>query len=584
MKTKFIILVYILSLGYSVYADAIINRNYSARSSSIQSSSIVRSNLDSVNLDNVSLNAAISELERKIKNNSDDYSLYVSLSELYIRNKQYEKSFDELDFLNNLEKKDKLDNSVKSDVYKLLEKLKRMQKYSYDKSSIYLNMALLSSILDNKKDVEMYLNTAASNISDINLLKKSLNSLADSFDNYGQIISICDRILYQNPNDVEVKKLRASYYLLSNNNDAAISDFIDVIKLKPEDDETKYTLYKLLANKNLAPKDIIKRIYNLETYKTEDAYNDLAQILLKNEQVQDAKPYAEFLVNKFPDNAEGYILLSDIYRKEGKLKESYEALNKVRDKADNNEAISKYNVLLAKLSDQPLREANSLIDNGLYKQAIEVLENSDQDSLYVLLTNAKASLLLNDKQKTLEYLNKAMSLYPDNSEVYCSFAYVFLKDKDIESARTYINKSIKLDSNNQVAYAVLEMIDKAESEKYLNKGILAYENQNYNEAMNLINEAIDIYDGNPALYYNKGLIYIAQNNYAASTACFYKCIELDVDYILAYFYLGLAFDNLSEPKNALLYYEKFIKLFSNDEYGESEKLDYANIRIKKIQG
>lgn len=72
------------------------------------------------------------------------------------------------------------------------------------------------------------------------------------------------------------------------------------------------------------------------------------------------------------------------------------------------------------------------------------------------------------------------------------------------------------------------------------------------------------------------------NNYASATAPLYKAIDLDKTNIIAYFYLGLAFDNLSEPENALIYYKKFIELLPQDELGESEKLNYAKSRVEKL--
>ena len=64
--------------------------------------------------------------------------------------------------------------------------------------------------------------------------------------------------------------------------------------------------------------------------------------------------------------------------------------------------------------------------------------------------------------------------------------------------------------------------------------------------MRLINEALSINKKDSALYYYQGLTYIAMNNYAAATAPLYKALELDKNNVIAYFYLGLAFDNLSE--------------------------------------
>ena len=276
-------------------------------------------------------------------------------------------------------------------------------------------------------------------------------------------------------------------------------------------------------------------------------------------------------------------MLSEIYKKEGKLKESYEALNKVRDKADSSEAVSKYNVILAKMSDQPVQEANSLIAAGLYQQALEVLESADKDSLYVILTGARANYLLNKKGNTFDLLNKAMTLYPENSDVYCAFGYIYLQEKDVETARKYTNKSLKINPNNRTALDLQDMVNQAETDKEKNTIISMYESQNYTEAMSMIDEALKINKKDPDLYLYKALTYIAKNNYSASTASLYKCIELDRNNKMAYFYLATAFDNLSEPKNALQNYQTYVNLLRDDDYGESERKEYALSRIQKLK-
>ena len=47
----------------------------------------------------------------------------------------------------------------------------------------------------------------------------------------------------------------------------------------------------------------------------------------------------------------------------------------------------------------------------------------------------------NFRPMSKDYLNKAMSLYPNNSDVYCAFGYIYLQEKDTETARKYVNNS-----------------------------------------------------------------------------------------------------------------------------------------------
>jgi len=570
-------------MGQAVLADAIVRRNYSDGRTSIRPSSIVSSNSYGHSDDN-SLHNAIKELQQKININSNDYSLYVSLVDLYLKTNQYDKAYEELIFVNNLSMQNKLSQSVKTYIQTVYENCKKNRRYERNKSSLYINLAMLSLILNNKNQAEEYISAAAE--SDVNnkMLPSAIAIIFDSMQNPQKAVLVCEKVLVKNPKDIEIRKLKAAYLVQQKNTEAAISEYSKIVELQPSDTDSKYYLYRLLESKKLSEKDIVKYFYTPDKTSVEKVYYDIADMLLKHNEVSAASSYAIMLVNKYPDNAEGYILLSEIYRKEGKLKESYEALSKLRDRADNNEAIAKYNVMLAKLSDEPVKEANSLITTGLYQQALDVLEGANQESLYVILTQARANYFLNNKQKALELLNKSMSLYPDNSDVYCAFGYIYLKEKDIETARKYVNKSLKLNSQNKTASDLLDMVNKAESDKYMNAIISSFELQNYSETMRLIDEALSINKKEPMLYYYKALTYIAQNNYAASTAALYKCIELDKNNALAYFYLGIAFDNLSEPQNALSYYQKFINLLPADELGESERLNYARARINKLKG
>ena len=100
--------------------------------------------------------------------------------------------------------------------------------------------------------------------------------------------------------------------------------------------------------------------------------------------------------------------------------------------------------------------------------------------------------------------------------------------------------------------------------------------------MRLIDEALKIDPNSSVLYFYRGLAYIDQSNYAASTASLYKSIELDPNNALAYYFLGIAFDNLSEYKNALIYYKKFLEILPANELGESERAEYAQTRINAL--
>ena len=581
MKIKLLGLVVILSFFNVAFADSVIEKRTIPRRSAIQSTNMVFTSSSERPVYNV-YNSAIKEIQNKISQNPNDYSYYVALIELYIKSNQNKQAYEELVFLNNLAMKNKLSTKDIKSVDELRTTLSKSVRYERNLFWLYINLAMTNLIMQDSESAIQCIVSASRNISDAKVLVDALGKVFDFTGDYNSAIQTIDKILLANPSNIELRKHKANYLVQIGKTEDAVKEMVQVLLIQPNDNDTKYSMLKLLTSQSASEKDILKKLYPNKVVDYQNAYFDIAELFMQNNDLNNAKEYAAKLVKKYPENANGYILLSEIYKKEGNLKDSMEALSYVRDKADNNEQISKYNVLLAKLSDQPTKEADSLMNNGLYAQALNVLESSDQNNLYVILGMARANYFLENKQTSFELLNKAMSLYPNNPDVFYYFAYILFNEGDIESSRNYLSQAFKVNPNHQFSLHLLDVLNKFDSDKYVTQIISAFDAQNYEESMRLINEALSINKKDSGLYYYQGLTYIAMNNYAAATAPLYKAIDLDKKNTLAYFYLGLSFDNLSEPDNALAYYRKFIELLPSDDYGESEKLNYAKSRIEKL--
>jgi len=108
------------------------------------------------------------------------------------------------------------------------------------------------------------------------------------------------------------------------------------------------------------------------------------------------------------------------------------------------------------------------------------------------------------------------------------------------------------------------MQDSNFSEAYYNKGIIEYEEGQYDLSIENFKKAIEINDSNFDYHYNLGLAYIKTEEYDLAVTSFNKAIVLNPRDFDIYQNLGLAFFNKGEFLKAAKAYKKAVMLNSND--------------------
>ena len=98
MKLKFLFIALIIS-SYSIVSADIIHTMPVQKRSAIQSTNMPSQKLSFGFSDNTTYSDAIQELENKLKSDPENYSVYVSLVNLYIKTKQFDKSYNHLFYL-----------------------------------------------------------------------------------------------------------------------------------------------------------------------------------------------------------------------------------------------------------------------------------------------------------------------------------------------------------------------------------------------------------------------------------------------------------------------------------------------------
>lgn len=550
-------------------------------------SSIVRTTVKQAQ-DKTDYAKVISDLQKQVAENPDDFSLFVPLVEAYLNTNQYEIAYDDLNFLNSLKNNGRLSSNVINDINKLRLKMDARSKYLQNKSLSFVNIALLNLICDDFISAQKYMKKASFNVTNHKIYLDALKLIIDSSTDYENGILLANTYLINNEISTEQKlelaKLRVYFYTHLGLFEEALDEQVSILYSSNRDSETIYETYKLLVRNDISEDKVIKTLYPENSRNKEQCYYDLYKVLLENNNYEDAKIFADKLEKQYPDSLNTAFLKAETLLNEGHINQVVEILSTISDKLTRNEDITIYNRLMASVSKTPDKEALKLFNQGYPDKALELLEGKNiPQNANILAFKARCCMELNRMQDALDYLNRAISLDGDNIFVNLQFGNYYFANNDYELARKYAQRCLELDANNQFAAELIDKLNEIDASDYISQIISTYEAQNYEETARLLSEAIKIAPNAAILYYYQGLTNIAENNYAASTASLYKSLELDNTNIYAYYYLGIAFDNLAEYENAYGCYSQFLKLLPPDELGESEKIQYARTRINKLQ-
>ncbi|UZR98759.1 tetratricopeptide repeat protein [Chondrinema litorale] len=195
---------------------------------------------------------------------------------------------------------------------------------------------------------------------------------------------------------------------------------------------------------------------------------------------------------------------------------------------------------------------NILLNAGKREEAIKQYEkcielNPEYKWAYF---NLGLSYSIIDIDKSVEYYNKAIEIDPVYVDAYLALGNIYLGKGLIEEAKANYEKCLEIDPNLSIAYFNLGLL--------LNKAEPENAKTNYEKAIALDPNRVDSYLG-------LGNIYFDKNDFSKAREQYLKCIELDANYDLAYFNVGLTYENRDNSK-AKYYYEKTISINSSFTY------------------
>ena len=203
-----------------------------------------------------------------------------------------------------------------------------------------------------------------------------------------------------------------------------------------------------------------------------------------------------------------------------------------------------------------------------WKSALSLYEDINKkypNQFLVLNSIGVESMFLNEDNKALEYLNKAVSVAPKNYKGFYNRGLLYLKNNEPEQAIKSFNQTLELYSYSKAyvgratAYYMLSDFPKAINDaNYVLKTdenntkahfILGncYNDMNrLEDALNEYNKCIKIDKDEAEFYFKRAIVYGKKQDFKACINEINVCLELNPNYYEAYYWRGVAKVNLKE--------------------------------------
>lgn len=499
---------------------------------------------------------------------------------------------------------------------------KIMPQNRYETNNLYEILAEIYLKLGQKEQaLEAYSKAIQVNTKDI-FLKYYLSGLLYESNNDNHALVLLDSILSQNPDDTQIKTIKAKILAKKGDIAGAEEQYREILNIYPTSKQAKYGIYELYENR-INPEEIIKRVY----YKKQNYNPNLKDIVVfadfleEMEDLRGAQDFRNYAKNIQETERKKALLKQEELKKaqeakilkeqenkkleqEKSLKQKIQTKQKIKretqpkqqiqqEKLENQkaqqeaqtkqkaqqealkkqQALEKEKIKQAKTKkEKELKEYEKRAIEYERKKAIaknpkkyqELKATADKFLSANPMTSqnyiaaANTYKQMGEPTSALKYYKEAMKLDPTNSDIYYNLGLTYFELNSEQSAKANLIKAINLDSDNTKAKNLLAFVNQKIITKAINEAYSYYEKKEYVKAFETLEKELKNYPQNSQLYYYRGLIYQAMNRNSAAISDFQKATEYDPSNYMSYYQLGKTYEKIGEERDALVAYEKFL--------------------------
>lgn len=475
-----------------------------------------------------------------------------------------------------------------SDDPELLYNLERLYRKKLDQTPNDANaLTNLGAILqkENKYDDALKYYMQATQLDPTNVTTKlNVGTLYQQKQQYDAAIGAYDSILFLYPQHVQANLYKAQCLAAMGRKDDALQGFKRVLVNDPSNKQVKAQVFDILKT-TMTPAqmiDFMRQNGTLDQGTISDLY-DYAIDLHKQKKFDDAIAcYKEVLKIK-TDSPEIYVNLAIAYKQKGDTTQATQILQNAKTKFPSNKQIAD---ALKSINQEAIAgkfdDASQAFNSGDYQKALATYQSVQPPTFDSLNGIAACYKALNNDAQAIEYYKKALALHQDSDIAYY-IGVLYSEKEDWANSKVYVKKALAINPNNTKAKDLLASVVEQANIKVVDNAIDLYDKANYAESLKLLNQVLAEDPKNAYALYYRGLIYDVDKKYTLAITDYKKAIQYKSDLSIIYYLLAIDYDCLSQFKNALMNYKKYVaKTTESNDYKK-----YAESRIsalKKYEG
>lgn len=471
-----------------------------------------------------------------------------------------------------------------SDDPEIMYALERIYKKKLDQNpNDAATITSLGAILQKQNKLEEALQyyTKAGELDPSNVTTRlNIGTLYQQKKSYDAAIAAYESILTLYPDNIQANLYKAQCLVAMGQNDQANAAFKKVISLDPTNKDIKAQIYDSFKS-SMSPSDFLAFL-GQKALSDKNAidymYNYSIDLHKQNKFDEAIAGYREVLKYK-NDNPEVYLNLAIAYKQKQDNVTAKQILQDAKIKFPTNKQIAdNLNAINQEAIAVKFDEASQAYNCGDYQKALAAYQSvqpPDFDSLSGIGACYKG---LNNDAKAIEYYKKAIELKP-NSDVAYYIGVLYSEKEDWANSKIYLKKAIALNAANTKAKDLLGTVIEQMNIKLVDDAIALYEKGDYIKATTIFDKVLQDEPKNAYAHYYKGLILDTEKKYQLALSEYQKAIKSNPDLGIIYYLMALDYDSLTQFKNSLINYKKYVAATAED----SEYKKYAQSRIKELK-